>query len=39
MIPAAINLERLLFLSPPPGLEPCTDFTLAQIADTRGLFP
>lgn len=38
MIPAAINLERLLFLSPPPGLEPCTDFTLAQIADTRGLF-
>ncbi|MEO6530908.1 MAG: flagellar assembly protein FliW [Specibacter sp.] len=38
MSQAALNLEQLCFLSPPPGLEPSTDFTLAQIADTPGLF-
>ncbi|POH59402.1 flagellar assembly protein FliW [Arthrobacter glacialis] len=38
MSPAVTNLEQLRFLSPPPGLEPSTDFTLTQIADTPGLF-
>lgn len=38
MSPAAMNLEQLRFLSPPPGLEPSTEFTLAQIAHTPGLF-
>lgn len=38
MSQSATNLEQLRFLSPPPGLEPNTDFTLAQITDTPGLF-
>lgn len=38
MSPAVTILEQLRFLSPPPGLEPSTDFTLAKIADTPGLF-
>lgn len=38
MNPAPTSLEQLRFLSPPPGLEPSTGFTLAQIANTPGLF-
>ena len=29
---------QLAFLSPPPGLEPLVDFTLAQLHGTPGLF-
>lgn len=29
---------HLTFLSPPPGLEPATDFTLVQLHGTAGLF-
>lgn len=32
------QLNQLLFIKPPPGLEPHTDFVLAQIGETPGLF-
>ena len=35
---SATPLAQLTFLSPPPGLEPATDFTLVQLHGTAGLF-
>ena len=32
------DVRQLRFLTPPPGLEPGTEFTLAALADTPGLF-
>lgn len=34
----AMNVGQLHFLIPPPGLEPCTEFTLTPLAGTPGLF-
>ena len=38
MSTVATPLGQLAFLSPPPGLEPFTDFTLVQLLGTPGLF-
>lgn len=38
MSTAAAQPEHLSFLSPPPGLEPHTDFVLAPIAGAEGLY-
>ena len=35
---SATQPGQLTFLSPPPGLEPATDFTLVQLHGTEGLF-
>lgn len=38
MSPSTTQPEQLTFLSPPPGLEPATDFTLSPIEGAAGLF-